>query len=174
MQKLLSLIKQGENQTTEFKTSFQKEVIESVVAFANCDGGKILIGIKDNGAIVGVNITNETLKDWINQIKNNTQPQIIVDIDDIAIEKLQSGNYSSRTRNRAIARAFKEAGIIERYGSGIARIKNTPNQRTSQISAKLNIPVKILERWIKRLKDEGKIEYTGSKKTGGYVVKNDK
>ncbi len=28
-------------------------------------------------------------------------------------------NYSSRTRNRAIARAFKEAGIIERYGSGI-------------------------------------------------------
>ena len=44
--------------------------------------------------------------------------------DDITIEKLQSGNYSSRARNRAVARAFKEAGIIERYGSGIARIKN--------------------------------------------------
>jgi len=43
---------------------------------------------------------------------------------DLTIEKLQSGNYSSRTRNRAIARAFKEAGIIERYGSGISRIKN--------------------------------------------------
>lgn len=43
--------------------------------------------------------------------------------DDITIEKLNSNNYSSRARNRAIARAFKEAGIIERYGSGIKRIK---------------------------------------------------
>ena len=32
---LTALIKQGESQTIEFKTSFQKEVIESVVAFAN-------------------------------------------------------------------------------------------------------------------------------------------
>ncbi|HIP12763.1 MAG TPA: hypothetical protein EYG73_08600, partial [Arcobacter sp.] len=32
-----------ENQTTEFKTSFQKEVIESVVAFANSCGGKIFV-----------------------------------------------------------------------------------------------------------------------------------
>ena len=44
--------------------------------------------------------------------------------DDITIEKLQSGNYSSRSRNRAIAKMFKEAGRIEKYGSGIARIKN--------------------------------------------------
>jgi ATP-dependent DNA helicase RecG len=45
MQKILSLIKQGENQTVEFKTSFQKEVIISVVAFANTKGGKIFIGV---------------------------------------------------------------------------------------------------------------------------------
>ena len=44
--------------------------------------------------------------------------------DDLTIEKLNTNNYSSRTRNRAIARAFKEAGIIERYGSGIKRIKD--------------------------------------------------
>ena len=28
-----------------------------------------------------------------------------------------------------------------------------------------------VERWIKQLKDEGKIECRGSKKTGGYYVK---
>ena len=38
---LLALIKGGESQTVEFKTSFQKEVIESVVAFANAKGGYI-------------------------------------------------------------------------------------------------------------------------------------
>ena len=54
----------------------------------------------------------------------NMHLQTINASDDLTIQKLQSGNYSSKTRNRAIARAFKEAGIIERYGSGIARIKN--------------------------------------------------
>ena len=40
---ILELINNGENQTTEFKTSFQKEVIESIVAFANTKGGKVFI-----------------------------------------------------------------------------------------------------------------------------------
>jgi len=31
---ILKHLKQGESQTTEFKASFQKEVVESVVAFA--------------------------------------------------------------------------------------------------------------------------------------------
>ena len=42
--------------------------------------------------------------------------------DDLTIEKLQTGNYASRTRNRAIASILKECGMIERYGSGIKRI----------------------------------------------------
>jgi ATP-dependent DNA helicase RecG len=44
--------------------------------------------------------------------------------DDITVEKLISGNYSSRTRNRLIANIFKDCGLIERYGSGIKRIRN--------------------------------------------------
>jgi len=132
--------------------------------------------------------------------------------DDITIEKLQSGNYSSRSRNRAIAKIFKEAGIIERYGSGIKRIKNAcrfhkikepvfeefqhgfrvilfnkkldegineginslysfikdnQGKRVSQIEKELHIPAKTLERWVKQLRDEAKIEYRGRKKTGG-------
>ncbi len=42
---------------------------------------------------------------------------------DLTIEKLQSGNYPSRCRNTAIAKMFKEVGSIEKYGSGITRIK---------------------------------------------------
>jgi len=41
---ILTTISNGENQTVEFKTSFQKEVIESVVAFANSYGGRVFIG----------------------------------------------------------------------------------------------------------------------------------
>jgi ATP-dependent DNA helicase RecG len=443
MQRVFSFIKQGESQTIEFKASFQKELIETVVAFANAKGGKILVGVSDDGDIVGVELKKESLQDWINQIKTNTQPSILVDIevveidnksiaivdvkeypikpiayknryykriknsnhlmsldeianmhlqsinsswdyyiddrhnfddisqenidyflsrveknldktfsedpfmvlkkyelikddkltfgayllftsnnsaltafsigrfkspidiidnidintnlfaqvdlaiefikkhlmtefiitgepqrthkydypleaireivvnmivhrdyrdsgnsiikifddrieffnpgklyDDLTIEKLKSGNYSSRTRNRAIARAFKDAGIIERYGSGIDRIKNgckihgiaepkfeefahgfrvilykekdvginvgtnvgtnelydfiKENQpiRISHITKHFNqVTARTIERWIKKLKDEDKIEFRGSKKTGGYYAK---
>jgi ATP-dependent DNA helicase RecG len=48
----LEATKSGENQTIEFKTSFQKEIMESVVAFAHAKGGKISIGIKDNSEFI--------------------------------------------------------------------------------------------------------------------------
>lgn len=41
----------------------------------------------------------------------------------ITIEKLLTGNYSSKTRNKLLAKAFKESGLIEQYGSGIMRIR---------------------------------------------------
>ena len=84
-EKLLNYIDNSENQTIEFKTSFGKEVIESVVAFANSYGGYIFIGIRDDGSISETKIDNETLKDWINQIKTNTQPNILVDMQEFEI-----------------------------------------------------------------------------------------
>ena len=43
------IIKLGENETTEFKTTFGDEVIISLVAFANTMGGKVYVGIEDAG-----------------------------------------------------------------------------------------------------------------------------
>jgi len=83
---LLLTMADGENATVEFKTSFQKEVIESVVAFANSYGGKIFIGVDDNGKIVNIHTTSETIQNYINTIKQNTQPSIIVDIDEYRVE----------------------------------------------------------------------------------------
>ena len=86
MKTIIELITMGETQTTEFKTSFQKEVIVSVVAFANAKGGKIFIGVNDSGEIIGLSIKKESLQDWINQIKLNTQPSILVDIEEVEVE----------------------------------------------------------------------------------------
>ncbi|HEY5464276.1 MAG TPA: ATP-binding protein [Hanamia sp.] len=38
-----------ENLYTEFKSSFNDAVIESLVAFANTGGGKVLIGVNNEG-----------------------------------------------------------------------------------------------------------------------------
>ncbi len=86
MQNILSLIEQGDSQIVEFKTLFQKEVIESVVAFANAKGGKNCIGVSDNRDILGVTLSSETIQNHINTIKQNTQPSIIVDIEEFTYQ----------------------------------------------------------------------------------------
>ncbi len=78
---LKNIINNGESETVEFKQSFNKSVIETIVAFSNSKGGKILIGLKDDGTIIGVSITEETMQKWLNEIKQNTIPQIIPDIE---------------------------------------------------------------------------------------------
>lgn len=45
--------------------------------------------------------------------------------DSISIDHLLTGNYVSEARNKKIANIFKEAGIIEKYGSGIQRVIKT-------------------------------------------------
>ncbi len=47
-------------------------------------------------------------------------------------------------------------------------ITDHPGQRIIEMSMELNIPEKTLERWIRSLKEQGKIIFRGSKKTGGY------
>ena len=65
---LIEVIQKGESDIAEFKENFDKESVETAVAFANTKGGKILIGISDNGKIKGVDLGKETLRDWVNRI----------------------------------------------------------------------------------------------------------
>jgi len=55
------LILQGEHQRQDFKycISDSKKIARSLVAFANTDGGRLLIGVKDNGNIAGVRSEEE-------------------------------------------------------------------------------------------------------------------
>lgn len=55
------LISQGEHQQLDFKfeISDTEKIARTLVAFANTDGGKLLIGVKDNGVIKGVSSDEE-------------------------------------------------------------------------------------------------------------------
>ena len=83
---LLDAVAQGEGVCLEFKSSFQKEVIESLTAFANSQGGSILVGISDSGKVVGITVESETAQSWINQCKQSTSPSVIPDIDLVEID----------------------------------------------------------------------------------------
>lgn len=86
---LLNTISHGESETIEFKTSFNDEVIISLVAFANTKGGEVYIGISDEREIKGINIGKEIIQNWINEIKNKTQPSIFPSVEIIECDKLQ-------------------------------------------------------------------------------------
>lgn len=87
--KIVELLQYGESQTIEFKSSFDRETIETLVSFAN---------------------------DIYNCIKQN------------------------------------------------------PGLRLPELSKLSGTSLKTLERWIKQLRDEGKIVYKGAPKTGGYHI----
>lgn len=55
------LIAQGEHQQLDFKfeVSDSKKIARTLSAFANTDGGRLLIGVKDNGNISGVRSEEE-------------------------------------------------------------------------------------------------------------------
>ena len=83
------LIKKGESETVEFKSSFNVETIETLVAFSNSKGGMVLIGVTDKNKINGVTLNNESLQNWINEIKNKTSPSIIPDAEIVEINNKQ-------------------------------------------------------------------------------------
>ena len=76
----------SESGKVEFKTSFNEDVIESLVAFSNVKGGTVFIGVGDDGKVKGIQIGKETLQNWINEVKNKTTPQIIPDVEVLTIE----------------------------------------------------------------------------------------
>lgn len=78
---------QIENQHTEFKSSFNEAVIETLCAFVNTNGGKVYVGLDDHGnPVPNFSVGKETIAKWVNEIKNKTQPSIIADIEPIIID----------------------------------------------------------------------------------------
>ncbi|HPI19369.1 MAG TPA: putative DNA binding domain-containing protein [Candidatus Kapabacteria bacterium] len=85
------IISQGESQTIEFKksTSMMREAIETIIAFANTEGGYLIFGVADDGSVIGQDVSDGTLKDIANSIKLNSDPKIYP-----TIEKIQINNKS--------------------------------------------------------------------------------
>ena len=79
---LRDLIAQGEGPTLEFKRALTKDLGRELCAFANSDGGILLIGVSDLGRIVGVADHNRA-KSRVQSIARSADPPIDVEIDAI-------------------------------------------------------------------------------------------
>ena len=75
---LKKLISKDESEIIEFKksTGEWKEIIETISAFSNTKGGKIVIGVSSFGKLLGVDIGKDTIERLTNKISQNTEPKI--------------------------------------------------------------------------------------------------
>lgn len=71
------LIREGEGLTVEFKERYSSRIDQDIVAFANARGGNVLLGVSDDGEIVGETLTND-LKAKLNDLARNCKPGISV------------------------------------------------------------------------------------------------
>jgi ATP-dependent DNA helicase RecG len=77
---LLALIQQGENSAIEFKSSdvHPDSLAREIVAMANGQGGDILIGVEDDGAISGLSFEyKRTINTWLEWAANIARENVI-------------------------------------------------------------------------------------------------
>lgn len=93
IEQIKKLIAGGESQHVEFKKAkndFPKDAFESICAFLNTDGGTLILGVEDDGTVVGVNpeSVDKIKTKFVTSINNPEllNPVIYLNINDIEYE----------------------------------------------------------------------------------------
>ena len=161
------LLLAGESQTVKFKTSFDKTTVESLVAFANAQGGTILVGVSDAGLVHGVSLGKETLNEWLGQIKSATSPSLIPDlaaerVDGKTVVVIHVGEFPVKpvsTRGRYFKRVASSnhqlglAGIADLYMQSLQLSWDAHQAGTHTLDA-LSTPK--IKRFIQQVNDSGR------------------
>jgi predicted HTH transcriptional regulator len=127
---LLELISKGEGHHLEFKREEENnsDFAKTIVAFANTDGGKILIGVDDNGNIVGVENTEKTMRRLDDIAFNRCNPPItilqevfILDNKQLVVVSVPKGIQRPYMTNPTIYNLLYKFKLVTDLGSGIKR-----------------------------------------------------
>lgn len=112
-----------ENKTVEFKRQYVDDIKYAVLAFANTDGGKIYIGINDDGSVQGVENPDAVMLQTMNMIRDAIRPDVTVAVA-CDVESMQEKNVIVLTVQRGTARPYylaskgiRPAGVYVRQGA---------------------------------------------------------
>ena len=98
-----------ESMTTELKREYTDDIKYAVVAFANTDGGKIYVGINDDGSVYGVGSTDATILRITNMIRDSIRPDVTM-FTECAVETMEGKPVVVLTVQRGTARPYYLAG----------------------------------------------------------------
>ena len=77
---LSELIRNGENSILEFKRDgvHPDSLAKALSAMLNLEGGKVLLGVEDDGSVSGLERRREEVERWVMEIaRRNLQPAVI-------------------------------------------------------------------------------------------------
>ena len=98
-----------ENKTPEFKREYTDDLKYAVVAFANTDGGKVYIGINDDGSVQGVKDTDGTMLRITNMIRDVVRPDVTM-FTECAVEEIDGQPVIVVNVQRGTARPYYLSG----------------------------------------------------------------
>ena len=64
------------SETIELKRIVVDDIKKEIIAFANCNGGKLYIGVEDDGTVVGVENPDETALQISNMVRDSIKPDL--------------------------------------------------------------------------------------------------
>jgi predicted HTH transcriptional regulator len=88
LRELKELVRHGENKYVEFKlkTTHPEKIVREMVAFANSDGGKLIVGVADDRTLKGLKFPDEDEFILHRAIEKFIYPAIDYSIDRLAVE----------------------------------------------------------------------------------------
>ena len=65
-----------ESETVELKEIVVDDIKKEIIAFANCEGGKLYIGVQDDGTVIGVNDSDGVALQISNMVRDAIKPDM--------------------------------------------------------------------------------------------------
>jgi len=66
----------GESLTVEYKREYIDDIKKTIIAFANTDGGELLIGVDNDGTVLGVDEPDDVMLKVLNSARDTIKPDV--------------------------------------------------------------------------------------------------
>jgi len=116
------------HQQLEYKQVWKDEYLKVICAFANADGGRLVIGRADCGEVVGLSNAEKLLEDLPNKVRDVLG--IMVDVNlllDLLGYKTRTGNFK-----KGMSRLLDELHLLERTLPDKSKSKNQKYRLTAK------------------------------------------
>ena len=177
-----------ESETVELKKSLAelKQGLVSMAAILNKhQAGTLWFGVRNNGAIAGIDANEKTLRDLSQSIAAHIEPKIFPRISEVTIDGKQCIKIEfagDDTPYFAYGRAFMRVADEDRQLSVkrnpreiiIAALKKQPSISIRELSVQCDMSVHSVQHHINKLKEIGFIRHVGPTKAGRWEVVEDR
>ena len=180
-----------ENQNLEYKRNWNDEYLKWICGFANAQGGKIFIGVDDDGSIYGIKDSHKQMEDipnkvvsflgivvdvYLHQRENLEYIEIIIPPSNVPISYSGMSVYIKRrvsnVNSNEVSQKTSQKASQKTSQKIIDMIKENPYISTQEMANTIGIDRRNIARNIKKLQENGIVKRIGPDKGGYWKIVN--